>query len=67
MYATSNLLEILSPNYGKTQTLNDSDAKKELPVHIVIWARDCTKNKAPERADQEGQASHLQVRPNYVG
>ena len=55
------LLAILCPNYRKIQTLNDSDTKKELPVHIIIGAGDCTKIKAPgPQQKQDCQASQLQ-------
>ena len=53
------LLELPNPNYPEIQksynhlkdiTINDSDTKKELPVHVILGAGDYTKIKTQERA-----------------
>ena len=52
-------LEILNPNYWEIQKsvhhlrdiiLNDTDTKKELPLHIIIRTRHCIKINTQERA-----------------
>ena len=53
------LLELLNPNYPEIQKsynhskdiiINDTDNKKELPVHVILGAGDYTKIKTQERA-----------------
>ena len=53
------LLELPNPNYPEIQKsynhfkdiiINDTDTKKELPVHVILGAGDYTKVKTQERA-----------------
>ena len=53
------LLELPNPNYPEIQKsynhlkdiiINDTDTKKELPVHVILGAGDYTKIKTQERA-----------------
>ena len=53
------LLELPNPNYPEIQKsynhlkdiiINDTDTKKELPVHVILGAGDYTKMKTQERA-----------------
>ena len=53
------LLELPNPNYREIQKsynhlkdiiINDTDTKKELPVHVILGAEDYTKIKTQERA-----------------
>ena len=53
------LLELPNPNYPEIQKsynhlkdiiINDTDTKKELPVHVILGAEDYTKIKTQERA-----------------
>ena len=69
------LLEIPNSNYSEMQKnyahlsdviITSHDTKKDLPVHVILGARDCTKIKTQERA-RVGQPGELIAELTRVG
>ena len=71
------LLELPNPNYPDIQKsynhlkdiiINDTDTKKELPVHVILGAGDYTKIKTQERAKvgQPGEPVAELTKPGWV-